>query len=101
VSRRKQSTGQSGHPARAAAGERSGRPAAHGRPDAAERSAEEPSGAPAGRLNLAAEVAILAAVFVVTALVAELAGAANLGVAIGVGQIAFVLALVALLLRGP
>jgi hypothetical protein len=35
----------------------------------------------------------------VATLVAELAGAANLGVALGVGQIAFTLALVALLLR--
>jgi hypothetical protein len=41
----------------------------------------------------------LAAVFAAATGAAELAGAANLGVAIGVGQIAFALALVALLLR--
>jgi hypothetical protein len=48
----------------------------------------------------AADVAILVAVFAVTAGVAELAGAANLGVAIAVGQVAFAIALVVLLLRG-
>jgi hypothetical protein len=35
----------------------------------------------------------------VTAGIAELAGAANLGVALGVGQVAFAIALVVLLLR--
>jgi uncharacterized membrane protein (DUF485 family) len=42
---------------------------------------------------------VLAAVFTLAVLVAELFGAANLGVAFGVGQIAFALALVYLLLR--
>jgi hypothetical protein len=42
----------------------------------------------------------LIAVFAAATGVAELAGAANLGVAIGIGQIAFALALVVLLLRG-
>ena len=41
----------------------------------------------------------LAAVFAATVGVAELAGAANLGTAFGIGQIAFVVALVAVLLR--
>jgi hypothetical protein len=44
-------------------------------------------------------VAILIAVFAVVTLIAELAGAANLGVAIGVGQIAFGVGLVVVLLR--
>jgi hypothetical protein len=42
----------------------------------------------------------LLAVFAAATGVAELAGAANLGVAIGVGQIAFAVALVLVLLRG-
>jgi hypothetical protein len=48
--------------------------------------------------RLLAQAALLAAIVVVTTLVAELAGAANLGVALGIGQIAFAVALVALLL---
>ena len=51
-----------------------------------------------GRLGI--DIGILAAVFAVTVGIAELAGAANLGVAIGVGQVTFAIALVALLLRG-
>ncbi|MBD0282524.1 MAG: hypothetical protein ICV69_10085 [Thermoleophilaceae bacterium] len=42
---------------------------------------------------------LLAAVFAVAVLAAGLAGAANLGVALGVGQIALAIALVYLLLR--
>jgi hypothetical protein len=49
--------------------------------------------------GLAAQALTLVAVFVVATLVAELAGAANLGVAVGVGQIAFALALVFLLVK--
>jgi hypothetical protein len=45
------------------------------------------------------DIVILAAVFGVTVGVAELVGAANLGVSFGVGQVAFALALVALLSR--
>jgi hypothetical protein len=41
------------------------------------------------RMSLAAQLGLLVAVFLGTTLIAELAGAANLGVAIGVGQIAF------------
>jgi hypothetical protein len=48
--------------------------------------------------RLLAQTAFLAAVFAVTTLVAELAGAANLGVALGIGQIAFAIALVGLML---
>jgi len=49
--------------------------------------------------TLGGQLVILAAVFAVAVLVAELAGAANLGVAFGVGQIAFAVALVYLLLK--
>ena len=49
--------------------------------------------------DIAADVAILIAVFAVTAAIAELAGAANLGVALGIGQVAFAIALVVVLLR--
>jgi hypothetical protein len=45
------------------------------------------------------QVAILIAVFAVVTLIAELAGAANLGVALGIGQIAFGVALVIVLVR--
>jgi hypothetical protein len=48
--------------------------------------------------RLLAQAAFLAAIVGVATLVAELAGAANLGVALGIGQIAFAVALVALLL---
>ena len=50
--------------------------------------------------RLLIDAGILAAVFAATVGIAELAGAANLGVAIGVGQVTFSLVLVALLLRG-
>jgi hypothetical protein len=49
--------------------------------------------------RVARDFAILIAVFGATVGIAELAGAANLGVAFGVGQIVFALALVVLLTR--
>jgi uncharacterized membrane protein (DUF485 family) len=49
--------------------------------------------------SLGVQVAFLVAVFAVVVLIAELAGAANLGVALGVGQIAFAIAVVYLLVR--
>jgi hypothetical protein len=49
--------------------------------------------------GLGVQLAFLVAVFGVVVLVAELAGAANLGVALGVGQIAFAIAVIYLLLR--
>jgi uncharacterized membrane protein HdeD (DUF308 family) len=49
--------------------------------------------------SLGVQLALLVAVFAVVVLVAELAGAANLGVALGVGQIAFAIAVVYLLVR--
>ena len=54
---------------------------------------------PASGWSLGVQLAFLVAVFGVVVLVAELAGAANLGVALGVGQIAFALAVIYLLLR--
>jgi hypothetical protein len=45
-------------------------------------------------MSLAAQLGLLVAVFAGTTLIAELAGAANLGVALGVGQIAFAIVLV-------
>jgi hypothetical protein len=47
-----------------------------------------------------AQSALLVLVFAGATGIAELAGAANLGVALGIGQIAFAAALVALMLRG-
>jgi hypothetical protein len=49
-------------------------------------------------VSLLAQLGVLALAFGLGVGVAELAGAANLGVAFGVGQIAFTLALAALLL---
>jgi hypothetical protein len=45
------------------------------------------------------QAALLLVVFAAAAGIAELAGAANLGVALGIGQIVFAVALVMLLLR--
>ena len=45
------------------------------------------------------DFAILAAVFGIAVGVAELAGAANLGVSVGIGQVCFALALIVLLTR--
>ena len=63
------------------------------------RSPSAPSASPRSSRRLALDAGILAALFAATVGIAELAGAANLGVAIGVGQVVFALALVALLLR--
>jgi hypothetical protein len=76
-----------------------------GAADAAEepperRAGDAPERRPGGRAtSLGAQVALLAAVFALAVLVAELFGAANLGVAFGVGQIAFAIAVVYLILR--
>ena len=50
-------------------------------------------------MTLTAQIGLLAGVVAGTTAVAELAGAANLGTAMGIGQIAFAIALVWLLLR--
>jgi hypothetical protein len=63
------------------------------------RGSGTPSARRASRRRLALDVGVLIAVFAVTAAIAELAGAANLGVALGVGQVAFAIALMVVLLR--
>ncbi|MBA2439475.1 MAG: hypothetical protein ACR2FZ_00190 [Thermoleophilaceae bacterium] len=50
-------------------------------------------------MSLAVQAAILVAVFAVVTALAALAGAANLGTAMGIGQVAFTAALVGLLLK--
>ena len=50
-------------------------------------------------MKLARQIALLVAVVAVTTVVAELAGAANLGTALGIAQIVFAIALVAILTR--
>jgi hypothetical protein len=73
-----------GSPGEARPAGRGGRPAA--RPAASDWS-------------LGLQLAFLVAVFAIVVLIAELAGAANLGVALGVGQIAFAIAVIYLLVR--
>jgi hypothetical protein len=50
-------------------------------------------------MTLTVQTTILAAVFAAATVLAQLAGAANLGTATGIGQLAFTAALVALLLK--
>jgi uncharacterized membrane protein (DUF485 family) len=49
--------------------------------------------------DVLADVAIMLGAFILATLIAELAGAANLGTALSFGQIAFVLAAVYVVLR--
>jgi len=51
------------------------------------------------RIPFLAQAGILVAVFAVTTLIAELAGAASLGVSLGIAAIAFSIALVLVILR--
>jgi hypothetical protein len=51
------------------------------------------------RLPFGAQVGLLVAVFAVVSAIAELAGAANLGVALGIGVIAFAIALVVVIVK--
>lgn len=51
------------------------------------------------RTSFLAQAGILLAVFAVTSAIAELAGAANLGVALGVGQVCFCIALVVVIVK--
>jgi hypothetical protein len=46
------------------------------------------------------QIALLAGIVVVTTVIAELAGAANLGVSLGIAQIVFAIALTAIIYRG-
>jgi hypothetical protein len=55
--------------------------------------------APDSRWGLGFQIAFAVAVFGIGVLVAELAGAANLGVSFGIGQIAFAIAVAYLLVR--
>jgi hypothetical protein len=50
-------------------------------------------------MRLPGQIAILAGAFAAATLAAEIAGATNLGTALAFGQIAFVVALVAVLVR--
>lgn len=50
-------------------------------------------------MSLLTQIAILAATMAVVTVIALLAGAANLGTALGIGQVAFAIVLVALLLK--
>ena len=50
-------------------------------------------------MGLVPKLAICAGAFVAAVLVAEAAGAANLGTALGIGQVVFAVVLVALLVR--
>ena len=59
---------------------------------------QAPRAEPRSSGSLAIDLGILAAVFAITVGIAELAGAANLGVAVGIGQVTFAIALVVLLL---
>jgi hypothetical protein len=75
------------------------------RPDDAARDAApprddapDPGGTPTRRILR--DVLLLAVVFGAAVGIAELAGAANLGVSFGVGQIVFAIALIVLLTRG-
>jgi hypothetical protein len=93
VSRRRKSP--SGRPERAEAGGR--------RPAESERGAAARGAAARGRrpprISFLAQVGILVAVFAIVSLIAELAGAANLGVALGIGQVCFAIVLLALIVK--
>jgi hypothetical protein len=77
----------------------SGADAPAARPTGPGAPAPRATGGPHASRRLALDLGILAAIFAATVGIAELAGAANLGVAIGIGQVTFAVALVALLLR--
>lgn len=55
---------------------------------------------PAAPTGWPAQLAVVLGALAAGTIVAEIAGAANLGVALGVGQITFAIALVWVLLRG-
>ena len=70
--------------------------------EAGGRTSQEAGGPPGRRpprLPFLTQAGILVAVFAIGTLVAELVGAANLGVALGVGQICFAIALVAVIVK--
>lgn len=51
--------------------------------------------------GLLAQIGLLVGVFLVVTAIAEVAGASSLGVAAAIGQMAFAIALVAVILRAP
>jgi hypothetical protein len=93
-----QASGRSGVPRQASG--RSGAPRQASGRGALDRSgARAPARRAGSDWSLGVQLAFLAAVFAVVVVIAELAGAANLGVALGVGQIAFAIAVIYLLVR--
>ena len=80
------------------AGARSGARAGGGAPSG-DRPEPGAPGRPPDKISFAGQVGILVAVFAAAVGLAELFGAANLGVAFGIGQITFAAALVWVLLR--
>jgi hypothetical protein len=92
VSRRKQRAREAGGAGRVAPREQG----AAGRAPRATGAARRAAGS---RWGLAFQVGFAVAVFAVVTLLAELAGAANLGVSFGIGQIAFAIAVAYLLVR--
>lgn len=95
ASARRESGGQESGGRASGGRESAGR--ASGRPESAGRAWPRHGSDPLSRLSV--QLVVLAAIFTLAVLVAELAGAANLGVSLGVGQVAFAIALVYLLLR--
>jgi len=85
-----------GDAARGPAGRGAG---ARARGGAARDRAGRPASASRSAWSLSVQIGFAVAVFAVAVLVAELAGAANLGVSFGVGQIAFAIAVAFLLMR--
>jgi hypothetical protein len=82
VSRRRQASGRA--PSQGGGGWAPGAPAPNRQPP---------------RMSFVAQVGVLVAVFAIVSLIADLAGAANLGVALGIGVIAFAIALVAVIVK--
>ena len=74
-------------------------PRQHSAREAAPPSDQAPAGGVPTR-RILRDVVLLAVVFGAAVGIAELAGAANLGVSFGIGQIAFAIALTVLLTRG-
>jgi hypothetical protein len=100
---RRQAGGRLDRPDRAGRPERTGRPGGAGRTD--RRGRPDGQDSRAGRRDrdvgagILRDLAILVAAFAIGVGAAELFGAANLGVAFGVGQVVFVLTLIVLLTR--
>jgi hypothetical protein len=99
VSRRSRRADEAyGRGARAGGDARSGAREGGG-PPSGDRPEPGAPGRPPNKISFAGQVGILVAVFAATVGLAELFGAANLGIAFGIGQIVFAIVLVALLLR--